>query len=450
MSDEAIARFNEVAWLAALLDEKEVMRTGEAMHRLLSRLFPICRSITGPGVRETLAHLTEVVPLSISEIPTGTPVFDWTVPREWSIEEAYIEHEDGKRYVDFRDNSLHVVGYSTPVDQWMALDELLPRLHSLPQHPDWVPFRTSYYKQDWGFCLSEKVRQALPAGRYHVVINSRLYDGSLTIGEHLHMGESDDEVLVFAHTCHPSLANDNLSGIVIAAWLAAFLGGRPTRYSYRFIFAPATIGSIAWMAHNEPGLHRIRHGLVLAMLGNDGPLRYQRTCGGNAIVDRAAAAVLRSRYPGSQLLDFSPWGFDERQFNSAGIRLPVGRLTRALPGHYPPEHTSADMPAAVSPAALGEAWRACLHIFDVLECDRRYVNLAPKGEPQLGRRGIYRQTGGHYDGVPERQLALLWLLNQCDGSKSLLDVAEHSGLDIQLVAHCALELQQAGLLEATL
>ena len=445
MNTNATTGVDGTSFLTACLTDKEVEQAGEAMHDLLCRLFPICRSISGPGVRETLKQIAGVVPLAITELPTGTPVFDWTIPREWSIDEAYIEHENGTRYVDFQENNLHVVSYSKPVDQWMALDELMPRLHSLPNHPDWIPYRTTYYKEDWGFCASEQVKRRLPAGRYHVVIRSRLYDGSLTIGEHLHAGQTDDEVLVFSHTCHPSLANDNLSGVVVAAWLAAFLVGRVTRYSYRFVFAPATIGSIAWLSQHEDRLHKIRHGLVLAMLGDDGPLRYQRTCGGNAIIDRAAAAVLR-HYPSSEMLAFAPWGFDERQFNSVGFRLPVGRLTRALSGHYPQEHTSADAPTAVLPSALGEAWRACLRIFEVVELDRRFDNLAPKGEPQLGRRGLYRQTGGHYDGVPERTLALLWLLNQCDGSKTLLDVAEHALLDFQLVAHCARELEQAGLL----
>lgn len=433
------------SFLASALTDIEVEQAGEEMHGLLRRLFPICRSISGPGVRETFREIADLVPVAITEVPTGTPVFDWIIPQEWSIDEAYIEHENGERFVDFRENNLHVVSYSKPVDQWMTLDDLMPRLYSLPSHPDWIPYRTTYYKEDWGFCVSEGVKRQLPAGRYHVVIRSRLYDGSLTIAERFHVGRTDDEVLIFAHTCHPSLANDNLSGVVVAAWLAAFLVGKATRYSYRFVFAPATIGSIAWLSQNESRLHKIRHGLVLAMLGDDGPLRYQRTCGGHAVVDRAAKAVL-SQYPNSELLDFSPWGFDERQFNSVGFRLPVGRLTRALSGHYPQEHTSGDTPTAVLPSALGEAWGACLRIFDVLESDRRFVNLFPKGEPQLGRRGLYRQTGGHYDGVPERQLALLWLLNQCDGSKTLLDVAEYARLDFQLVVHCARELEQAGLL----
>lgn len=419
---------------------------GASMLELMRDLYPMCRSITGPGLRATLQRVALQIPLTTTEVATGTQVFDWTVPREWSIDEAYLEHESGRRFIDLRHSNLHVVNYSVPVDTWMPLSELRPRLHTLPQHPDWVPYRSSYYREDWGFCLSERASGALPDGNYHAVIRSRLYDGALTLGEFLHEGSTTDEVLVFAHTCHPSLCNDNLSGIVVATQLAAFLRSRKTRYSYRFVFAPATIGSIAWMAHNEARLGRIKHGLVLAMLGDAGPLHYVSSKTAVAGIDRAATAVLKAHYPDASMLKFSPWGFDERQFNSPGIGLPVGRLTRALTGAYPEEHTSADALALMSAAALGESWRACLRIFEVLERDGRFVNLAPKGEPQLGRRGLYRQTGGYYDGVPDRQLALLWVLNQSDGTASLLDIAERSGLEFGMLAQCAADLQQAGLL----
>lgn len=430
----------------ANLDQSDVTAAGAAMLALMRELYPLPRSITGPGLRATLKRIAEVVPLSITEVPTGKQVFDWTVPREWSIDEAYVEHESGRRFADFHDSNLHVVSYSIPVDVWMPLRELRRRIHTLAHHPDWIPFRSSYYQEDWGFCLSQRVSETLPEGNYHAVIRSRLYDGALTLGEFLHPGRDEDEVLVFAHTCHPSLCNDNLSGIVVAAQLAEFLRGRRTRYSYRFVFAPATIGSIAWMATNEARLGKIKHGLVLAMLGDSSPLHYQRSSTGSATIDRAAGVVLRSCYPDATLLDFSPWGFDERQFNSPGIRLPVGRLTRALPGHYPQEHTSADSLDLMSAQALGESWRACLRIFEVLEGDGRYINQSPKGEPQLGKRGLYRQTGGHYDSVPDRHLALLWVLSLSDGSASLLDIAERSGLEFGLIAQCAADLQSAGLL----
>lgn len=430
----------------AALSESDVAATGAAAFALVRDLFPYCRSITGPGLRATLDRIHTQIALSITEVPTGTQVFDWKIPREWSIDEAYLEHESGRRFIDFRDSNLHVMSYSAPVDCWLTLEELSPRLHTLPHHPDWIPFHSSYYKENWGFCLSDRVRAALPPGKYHAVIRSRLYDGSLTIAECVHRGREEDEVLVFTHTCHPSLCNDNLSGIAVATHLAEFLRGFSTRYTYRFVFAPATIGSIAWLAMNMAHLGRVKHGLVIAMLGDSGPFHYQRSESGKSLIDRAAAIVASRWYPNSALLDFSPWGFDERQFNSPGFRLPFGRLTRAPTGRFPQEHTSADSLDAISPAALGESWRACLRIIDVLERDERYINLLPNGEPQLGRRGLYRQTGGHYDVMPERHLALLWVLNQSDGTRSLLDIAERCGLEFGLVAQCALDLQAAGLL----
>jgi aminopeptidase-like protein len=433
----------------AALGDADARSAGESMLGLMRDLLPFCRSITGAGVRATLARVAAAAPLHVTEIPTGTQIFDWTVPKEWHIEDAYLEHESGRRFAEFGACNLHVMSYSAPVDATFTLAELRERLHSLPQHPDWVPWRSSYYREDWGFCLADRVKQALPEGKYRAVIRSRLHDGALTYGEHLHRGRTDEEVLVFTHVCHPSLANDNLSGIAVATELARYLAGRDTRYSYRFLFAPATIGSIAWLATNEHRLGAVRHGLVLAMLGDGAPLNYQRTFGGRAAIDRAAAAVLGAHYADGGLHDFSPWGFDERQFNTPGIRLPVGRLTRALTGKYAEEHTSADTIDKLSAGALGESWRACLRIFETLEhADERYTNTQPKGEPQLGRRGLYRQSGGYYDSVPERHLALLWLLHMSDGSASLLDITERAKLPFGLILECARDLERAGLLVA--
>lgn len=423
----------------------EHLETGQAMHALLRELFPLCRSITGEGLRATVGRIAELVPLDITEVPSGTEVFDWTVPDEWAVETAYIENESGERIVDFKDSNLHVVSYSEPVDAWLPLAELRSHLHSMPDRPNWIPYRTSYYSRSWGFCLSDHVLNAIPDGRYHVVIQSSLTEGSLTLAEHRHRGACDDEVLVFAHDCHPSLANDNLSGLVVAAFLAAWLRGRPTRFSYRFVFAPATIGSITWLSMNEATLGRIRHGLVLSLLGGGGPFHYKVSRAGNKTIDRTAWHVLRTEFPGSQRLEFLPWGYDERQFCSPGFNLPIGRLTRTPNGEFPEYHTSADSPELVSATELGEAWMACVKIFDALENDVTYVNLAPKGEPQLGRRGLYRSTGGYQD-VPERQLALLWVLNQSDGTASLLDIAERSGLTFSVIARAASDLEACGLL----
>lgn len=424
---------------------KAAAASGVAMHGLLRELFPLPRSITGGGLRATVRRLSELVPLDITEVPSGTPVFDWRVPDEWTIDEAFLEDESGRRIVDVAESSLHVVGYSAPVDATMPLAELRPHLHSLPEHPDWIPYRTSYYSPSWGFCLPDRVLGGLPEGSYRAVIRSRIAPGSLTVAEHLHAGVNADEVLIFAHDCHPSLANDNLSGIVVAAHLADYLQGRATRYSYRFVFAPATIGSITWLALHPETLPRVRHGLVLSLLGGPGPFHYKKSRVGRAAIDRTAARVLRTVHPDTRVLEFSPWGYDERQFCSPGVNLPVGRLTRTPNGEFPEYHTSADNPGFVTPAQLGESWLACLRIFAALESEPRYLNLEPRGEPQLGRRGLYRTTGGQQQ-VPERQLALLWVLNQSDGTVSLQDIAEISGLPGSLIEAAAAELQAAGLL----
>jgi aminopeptidase-like protein len=268
----------------------------------------------------------------------------------------------------------------------------------------------------------------------------------LTLAEYVHRGTSDEEVLVFAHDCHPSLANDNLSGLAVAINLAAYVRPRVMRYTYRFVFAPATIGSITWLAVNEPQLHRIKHGLVLCLLGNRGPLRYKETRSGDTAIDRAAWHVLRTEFSSSLRLGFSPWGYDERQFASPGINLPVGAIMRSQSGEYPEYHTSADNLDLLSPESLGESWLACLKIFEALEGNVSYRNLQAKGEPQLGRRGLYRQTGGYYTDVPERQMAFLWLLNQSDGMHSLLDIAQRAQLPFKVIADAATELECVGLL----
>jgi len=419
--------------------------TGASMLSLVRELYPIARSITGPGLRATVARLSQIAPLQVTEVPSGTRVFDWTVPDEWAIEDAFIEAESGQRIVDLKSSNLHVVGYSVPVDETMSLMELRPHLFSLPEHPDWIPYRTSYYAPNWGFCLADRVLNSLPERRYRAVIRSRLAPGSLTLAEHVHPGASEEEVVIFAHDCHPSLANDNLSGLAVAIQLAAHLHSRSTRYTYRFVFAPATIGSIAWLAANEASLHRIRHGLVLSLLGDRGPLHYKATRAGDHAIDRAAWHVLSTEFHGSKRLEFEPWGYDERQFNSPGIDLGIGRLTRTPNGQFPEYHTSADNPDFLSAEALAESWLACLKVLEALECDGRYVNLQPKGEPQLGRRGLYRSMGGYQD-VPERQLALLWLLNLSDGRHSLLEIAGRSRLSFGLIASAAADLQKAGLL----
>jgi aminopeptidase-like protein len=421
------------------------MASGAEIHRLVADLFPLCRSITGDGVRETLRRVAKHVPLELHEVPTGTEVFDWTVPREWNIREAHITGPDGERVVDFEASNLHVMSYSVPVRARLTRAELDAHLFSLPEHPDWVPYRTSYYSEAWGFCVSEHSRAALPDGDYDVVIDSELRDGYLTYGECLVPGDTDDEVLVSCHVCHPSLANDNLSAIAIATHLAQHLRAAPRRYSYRFLFVPGTIGSITWLCTNQARVDRIKHGLVLASLGDGAPFTYKRSRRGDATVDRAVAHVLR-HWPGEHTtVDFSPWGYDERQFCSPGFDLPVGRLTRSPESGFAEYHTSADDLDLVRPEQLEESLALLLAVVDVLEHDRTVVSRNPMCEPRLGPRGLHPSVGGAAAGAA--QLARLWVLNLADGAHTLLDMAERAGLPFAAIRTAADELRRVDLLE---
>lgn len=417
---------------------------GRELHDFASRLYPICRSITGDGVRQTLELVAGRVPLKVHEIPSGTRVFDWEVPLEWNIEDASVTDRHGRRVIDFKEHNLHIVSYSEPASVSLPREELLPRLHTLPEHPDWIPYRTSYYRRTWGFCMRHADRERLPAGTYRVEIKSRLARGSLTYGEALIPGRTQEEVLLFAHVCHPSLANDNTSGIAIASALCAWLASEPRRYTYRFVFAPGTIGSLCWLKRNERRLHRVRHGLVLALLGDPGPLTYKMSRRETAQIDSVAEYLLPRLDPASRIIPFSPYGYDERQLCSPGFNLPVGRLTRSVNGGYPQYHSSADDLSLITPECLEQSYEACKRIMTVLEEDRHYVNLSPKGEPLLGRRGLYGTVGGR--SPAEREHALLWVLNQSDGSRSLLDVARRSGLDFEMLREAAAALEGARLL----
>ena len=285
------------------------------MHALMRRLFPICRSITGEGVRETLRIIREHVPIEIQEVPSGTKVLDWNVPREWNIRDAWIKNAAGERIVDFKKLNLHVVSYSTPIKRRMRLAELKEHLFTIADHPDWVPYRTSYYKESWGFCLSEnQLGQLNESDEYDVCIDSSLQDGSLTYGEYLLKGAETEEVLISCHVCHPSLANDNLSGISLAVELAKCMAETPRRYSYRFLFIPGTIGSITWLARNETTVPQIRHGLVLTCVGDAGNVTYKRSRRGDAEIDRAFTHILQHSGTPHRIIDFFPYGYDERQY----------------------------------------------------------------------------------------------------------------------------------------
>jgi aminopeptidase-like protein len=405
------------------------------MHALMERLFPICRSLTGNGVRETLDAIGEQIPLERTELASGTEVFDWTVPPEWNIRAATLDGPDG-RVCDFADSNLHVLGYSVPVRERLSLDELRPHLYSDPERPEVIPFRTSYYDENWGFCLPHAQLEALPDGEYEAVIDSTLEPGHLSFGECVLAGELTDEVLLSAYVCHPSLANDNLSGVVLLTELAKRFVQRPRRLTYRFLFSPATIGPLAWLAQNEGRLDRIRHGLVACCLGDPGTLTYKRSRRGIADVDRAAELVVHRR--GGEVRDWSPLGGDERQFCSPGFDLPVGVLARALHDEFAEYHSSADDLDFVRPEQLEDSLAAYLEVLNVLEGNATYVNANPRGEPQLGRRGLYRKVaGGSFAEAP-----LLWVLSLSDGSHDLLAIAQRSGLpfaEIRAAADALLE-----------
>lgn len=410
--------------------------SGPELYALVNELYPICRSITGDGVRETLRILSRYVPLTVHEVPTGTPVLDWTVPKEWNIRDAWIADASGKRVVDFRALNLHVLNYSVPVRTKLPLSELRKHLFTLPDQPDLVPYRTSYWNETWGFCVSQRQLDALPDGEYEVCIDSTLEPGALTYAELVVPGTSEDEILISAHTCHPSLCDDNLTGLAISAWLArAFTMAGPRRYTLRFLYAPGTIGAITWLARNRERAARVRHGLTLTCLGDSHPFTFKRTVFGATDVDRAVARVLAHSGLPYQIIDFFPYGYDERQYNSPGFRMPVGSLMRGRHGKFPEYHTSADNPSLVSPERMAESLCVLRDVIDLLQSNASYVNLAPFGEPQLGKRGLYQALGGV--NIPDLQLALLWVLNLSDGRHSLLDIAERAGMSFHSIRAAA-------------
>ncbi len=421
------------------------MKTDCSLLNLIKELYPICRSITGEGVRETLRIIQKRVPLEIQEVPSGTKVFDWTVPLEWNIADAYVMNRAGKRVIDFQSHNLHLMSYSVPVRKKMGLEELRPHLFSLPAHPEWIPYRTSYYKENWGFCMRHVDFEELSDEEYDVVIDSTLQAGSLTYGELYLPGETSDEILVSCHVCHPSLCNDNLSGITVAVKLAETMAARSRRYSYRFLFIPGTIGSITWLAQNEQIVPRIRHGLVITGVGDAGNVTYKKSRQGNAEIDRATTHVLRHSGEAHSIIDFFPYGYDERQYCSPGFNLPVGCFMRTPHGQYPEYHSSADNFDLIRSESLSRSYADCLQIFELLEGNRVYVSQNPRCEPQLGRRGLYRAVAGQQENQL-RELALLWVLNMSDGRHALLDIADRANLPFGQIQSAAEALIEAGLL----
>lgn len=433
---------NSLYDLATSLDSPVI---GKEMHGFMAELYPICRSITGDGLRETLRRIASRVPLTVHEVASGTPVFDWTVPKEWNIRDAYVKDAKGRRVIDFQKHNLHVLNYSVPIHQKMPLAELKKHLFTLPEHPDWIPYRTSYYAERWGFCLSHNALGNLPDGEYEVCIESALAPGHLSYGELVLPGQTDEEILISCHSCHPSLANDNLSGIALSTCAAQLLARTHLRHSYRFLFIPGTIGSITWLARNEGHVSRIRHGLVVTCVGDAGGFTYKKSRQGDAGVDRAVDHVLRHSGKAYTVLDFAPYGYDERQYGSPGFNLPVGCFMRTPNGRYPEYHTSADNLDFVKSESLGESLATLLKIFAVLEGNRRYLNQNPRCEPQLGKRGLYGSLGGEAD-ARAHEMAMLWVLNMSDGDHDLLEIADRSTMPFDRIESAALTLLNAGLI----
>ncbi len=402
---------------------------------LIERLYPITRSITGDGVRETLSIMGEHIDIDVHEVPSGTQILDWTVPPEWNIREAWIKDPAGQVVVDFADSNLHVVGYSTPIRASLSLDDLQPHLHSLPDRPELVPFVNSYYTEAWGFCLRHDTRQALEDGVYEVLIDSTLAPGSLTYGEHVIPGRSDREILVSAHICHPSLANENLSGLAASVDLAGRLAGAELHHTVRFVFAPATVGAITWLARNQDRVPRMTAGLTLTSLGDTAPLTYKRTVDGDLTIDAAAESVLEESGVDHRVIDFYPFGYDERQYNSPGFRAPVGSFMRAIHGQTPEYHTSGDNLDLVDRAQIEQAIEVIGAVVRRVDEARVLRNRAPFGEPQLGRRGIYDAVGGST--IPDLQLAMLWVLNLSDGRRDLRAIARRAQMPYETIEAAA-------------
>ena len=419
---------------------------GKDLFKLCKKMFPICRSITGDGVRKTLAILQKYIDLDIHEIQSGTQVFDWTIPKEWNIKDAWIKDAKGNKIINFKDNNLHLLNYSVPVHGKIDLATLKDHLYTLPDQPNLIPYRTSYYKKNWGFCLTHHQYEQLEEGTYEVFIDSSLEAGSLTYGEFFIPGKKEEEILFSAHICHPSLANDNLSGISILTHLAQELQKQKNTFSYRFIFIPGTIGSITWLAQNKDQLSKIKGGLVASLLGDSGDFTYKKSRRGNTEMDVVVQHVLEKSKVEHRVIDFIPYGYDERQFCAPAFDLAVGNLTRSQFGEYPEYHTSGDNLDLIQARYLEASYQVYQNIISTFEKNIFYRNRFPNCEPQLGKRGLYDAIGGNSNSKM-MQMAMLWILNLSDGEHSLLHIAKKSGYKYALVKKVAKILLGKGLLE---
>jgi aminopeptidase-like protein len=416
---------------------------GNEMHAFMARAFPICRSITGDGVRQTLGLIGEHLPLTIHEVPTGTRVFDWEVPREWNIREAWIADASGNRVVDFADHNLHVVNYSVPVNRTLSLEELGPHLHSLPDKPDAIPYITSYYRERWGFCMTHTARQALEPGDYHVYIDSDLKDGSLTYAECIIPGETEEEVFLSTYVCHPSMANNELSGPTVMTWLGKWLLSAPRRHTYRIVFIPETIGSLTYLSRNLDTLRsRVRVGFNLSCIGDDRAWSYVASRYGDTLADRVIHNVLSLKHPDFIRYPYLERGSDERQYGFPGVDLPLVSLCRSKYGRYPEYHTSLDNLDLVTPSGLAGGLGMVRDCLEAIEANHTY-QVTCIGEPQLGRRGLYPTMNTLDSGRMVR--TILNLLAYCDGSNDLIAVSDIIGVPVNELAPLAEKLVAAEL-----
>jgi aminopeptidase-like protein len=420
---------------------------GRLIEDLLQKLFPICRSITGEGLRSTLNILADQIPLQLIELPSGTKVFDWEIPDEWNIRDAFIKNVKGERVVDFQASNLHVVNYSIPVHRWIKLDELKSHLHSLPSQPDAIPYLTTYYRKNWGFCLTHDQYQNLPDGEYEVCIDSTLEPGSLTIAEAMLPGESDKEILFSTYCCHPSMANNELSGPIITTLLYKLLASFPKRYySYRFYYGVETIGALAYLSRRGDHLkNKLAGGLVVTCCGDRGQFTYKKARNPENILDKAILHTLRHSGVEFQVVSFFPTGSDERQYCSPGFDLPVGSLMRSMYGTYPEYHTSLDNLDFVSVETLLQTLAVYINCIYVLEHNRFYKNLKPFGEPMLSKYGLYHFIGAQKEHSRYTK-QLRYILNFSDGQHDLVDIADLMALPIWECEGAVKDLMAAGLI----